>query len=561
MEKHLSKNWIWCGLIGLFTVLLWGQTVRFAFVWDDQIYITHNESLRSLANVPKFFYSMDAQSAERPSISYRPLRNTVYALLDALGGKAAPQPWIFHLANILWHAAVAMLLFVVALLMCERLAGGVSTLARIVSFGIALGFAANPVTSEVVCWAKCMDDLMAGVFVLASARSLLKWSPGARGYVAALVWFLLAVFSKESAVPFALVVFFILYGFHRLPRCESMKLTVPFLLVAFFYAAGQRAVMGRSSQCPPLSGSYAQTLIDMFPIGVDYLRLLLGIPPFCADYNFMVGAPPRPFFSLGVLSGVFLLLFFCALAAWLWRRAQWRLSAMGLLWVALFLMPVSNLVPMMQYMAERFLYLPLMGFLMALGGAALNFSRLRAAVAAAAVALVLIWSGTSLGRMEIWRDEVALFVGTELEHPGIKRVEQNAVGAVLRLPQIEASRAVKTLSLAEASPIIATLEKARQIFPENDALTTQLGVIEMKVGRLSEAVALLDLAVRQNPSSAERWYNLASIENLAGQPAKAREACAQALRLNPQHSEALRLQAGLEHDLKTAPSTNAPAPK
>jgi hypothetical protein len=519
MEKYLSRNGWCCGLIGLFTVLLWGQTVRFAFVWDDQIYIAQNKSIRSLANIPKFFYSMDAQSAERPSVSYRPLRNTVYAMLDALGGKPTPQPWIFHLADVLWHAAAAMLLFLVASLLCERLTGWPSKLARLASVWVALGFAAHPVASEVVCWAKCMDDLMAGVFVLAAARALLKWNRGRRGYIASLVWFLLAVFSKESAVPFALVVFLILYGFHALPRWRSMKLTVPFLLVAFFYAACQHVVMGRSSQCPPLSGTYGQTLLDMFPVGVEYLRLLLGIPPFLADYNFMVGGPPHPFFSSAVLAGVFLLLFFCVLSAWLWRRPQWRLSSMGLLWAALFLLPVSNLVPMMQYMAERFLYLPLMGFVLALGGAFLNISRVRACVAApAALALVVIWSGTSLSRMRIWRDEVSLFVGTALEHPGIKRVEQNAVGAILRLPQIEATRPAQTLSPTEAAPIIGILEKARQLFPTSDALTTQLGVIEMKTGRLQEAESLLELAAQENPASAERWYNLASIERMAGQP-------------------------------------------
>ncbi len=553
MEKYLSKNGLCCGLIGLFALLLWGQTVRYAFVWDDQIYIAQNKSIRSLTNIPEMFTRMEAQSAENPSISYRPLRNTVYALLNALGGRPTPQPWIFHLADVLWDGAAAMLLFLVALLLCERLTGGDSTMSRLASLWIALAFAAHPVTSEVVCWAKCMDDLMAGVFVLASARSLLKWSDGWRGYVTALVWFLLAVFSKESSVPFALAVFFILHGFHNLPRGRSAKLAIPFLLVAFIYAACQRLVMGRSSQCPPLSGTYLQSLIDMFPVGAEYLRLVLGIPPFCADYNFMVGVPPHAFFSGAVLGGVFLLLFFSALAVWLWHRPQWRLCSFGLIWAAVFLLPVSNLVPMMQYMAERFLYLPLMGFLLALGGVILNFSRLRAGIATAAAALIVIWTGTSLDRMGIWRDELTLFVGTELEHPGIKRVEKNAVRAVLRLPQIEAGRAAATLSPEQAEPMIATLEKARKIYPENDVLTTQLGIIEMKAGRLPRAVALLELAVRQNPASAERWYNLATIYRLAGQPVKARDACAQALRLNPQDQAARKLRATLQDELKTAP--------
>ena len=86
-QKFLSKNGLCCGLIGLFALLLWGQTARFDFVWDDGVYITQNMSIRSLANFPKFFCRMEAQSAENPSISYRPLRNTFYALLYALDGK------------------------------------------------------------------------------------------------------------------------------------------------------------------------------------------------------------------------------------------------------------------------------------------------------------------------------------------------------------------------------------------------------------------------------------------------------------------------------------------
>jgi len=561
MERYLAKNGLCCGLIGLFTLLLWGQTVRFDFVWDDEIYIVQNKSIRSLANIPRMFCQMQAQSAESSPTSYRPLRNSFYALLYALNGKETPQPWIFHLANVLWQGAAAMLLFVTAMLLCRRLNGTVSHQARMMSLLIALGFAAHPVNSEAVCWAKCMDDLMAGVFVLAAARSLLTWNEGGRGYVAALVWFLAAAFTKESAAPFALAVFFMLLGFHKLSWRRSAQLTLPFLCVAFIYAACRHLVMGRSSQCPPLSGTYGQTLIDMFPVASEYLRLLLGFPPFCIDYNFMVGAPPHPFLSSGVLGGVFLVLFFGALAAWLWPRPAWRLSAFGLLWIALFLLPVSNLVPMMQYMAERFLYLPLMGFLFALGGVLLNFSRagLRLATAAAA-ALIVIWLGTSLSRMGFWRDSLDLFVRTELEHPGIKRVEQNAVAAIFRLPQVVAGRTTNTLSPEQAAEMVVTLQNARRIYPENDMLTTQLGLTEAKMGRWSDAVGWLELAVRQNPALYERWFNLASVYERTAQPAKAQEACAQALLLNPNFEKARLLQTEIESELKAA-HTPKPAPK
>jgi len=71
MEKYLSKNWLCCVVIGLFTFLLWGQSLGYQFVWDDEIYIYKNPSIRSLANIPQFYYRMSVQSAEAKPTSRR----------------------------------------------------------------------------------------------------------------------------------------------------------------------------------------------------------------------------------------------------------------------------------------------------------------------------------------------------------------------------------------------------------------------------------------------------------------------------------------------------------
>ncbi|MGD0812517.1 MAG: tetratricopeptide repeat protein [Verrucomicrobiota bacterium] len=580
LEKYLSRTWACCGLIWLFTILVWGNTVRFGFVWDDSVLVVQNTSIRSLKNLPAIFTSVKAQSAEVVP-SFRPVRTAFYALLQAIGGRAEPQAWIFHLSNVLWHGLAAMLLFSVVALLCQRVAGATPPAARLTALLVALGFAAHPVVSEAVCWVKCLDDLMAAVFVLAAMRSLLLYEPlslpsprlAGRGdhwksmsatahYASALVFFLLAAFSKESAVPLALIVFVVFARVLKLPWRRSAALTTAFLAVAGFYVVYRHLVLGQSAQCAPLSGSYGQTLVDMLPVALEYWRLLWGIPPFCADYDFMVGAPPHPFLSGAVLGGVLLVLFFVALAAWLWRRPEWRMSAFGLIWLGLFLLPVSNLLPMMQYMAERFLYLPLMGFLLALGGAFLNGSRLRPRLAAtAAAALIAIWTGTSLGQMGAWRDDLTLYMRTEFQHPGIKRIEHNAVASVFALPQMTKWRTAKTLTPEQADQIITTLQRARQIYPENDRLTTQLGLTDAKIGRWREAVAWLELAARQNPGFSERWFNLASVYERTGQPAKAREACAEALRLDPRFEMARRLQREIEKELKTANAPAAPTPK
>ena len=109
-------------LLALVTLSVWGQTVRFEFVWDDNYFIRDLQSVRSLRHVPEMFYRLDAQSTVPDGfVLFRPIRTLHYALLHTLGGAAVPQPWIYHLANVLWHGAAAMMLFSVLTLLLPRL--------------------------------------------------------------------------------------------------------------------------------------------------------------------------------------------------------------------------------------------------------------------------------------------------------------------------------------------------------------------------------------------------------------------------------------------------------
>lgn len=551
MEKYLSKNWFYCVLLAVFTGLLWGTTVGFDFVWDDSVLVVQNPSIRSLKNLPKIFTSMYAQSME-VAPSYRPTRTALYALLYALDGKPEPRPWIFHLTNVIWHGIAVMLLFAVAFLLCQRLAGVPPGAARVAAFLIALGFAANPVVTEAVCWVKCLDDLMATVFVLASLLCLLEWNGGKGGYIGALLFFLLAAFSKESAAPFAVLVFFVFTACHKMPWRQSAVRTAPFMLVAAFYVVYRRLVLGQSEQCAPLSGSYGQTLVDMFPVAPKYLRLLLGIPPFSIDYNEMVGTQQHHFFSGAVLGGVIVILAFAGAAAWLWRRETWRLAAFGIIWTGLFLLPVSNLVPMMQYMAERFLYLPLIGFLLALGTVGLHFRRRGVAVTVAGL-LVLIWTVSCRDRLGIWRDEVTLFVETSLAHPTSWRLHENAVVAIFNLPQVQPffrlDDAKRQLLVnhppqtTDPEPMLRTLNWGHTLFPAEHRFTAALGVTYALHGRMSNAIPLLELATRQQTNDVQCWIDLGTAYTVAGNWPGARQALETALQLSPTNQTAmLRLQ-------------------
>jgi hypothetical protein len=568
------KNWPCYLLIGALALLAWGQTATYDFVWDDQVLVVENQSIRSLRNLPAMFDSLEAQTAQVGIPSFRPLRTAWYAVLEAIGGGGEPKPWIFHLSNVLWHAAAAILLFSVALALFELMDGPSPAAKRIGALLVAAGFALHPANSEPVCWVKCLDDLMAGVFVLASTRCLLHRERDGKiatpWFGAAVVFYILAIYGKESAVPFAAIVFFVALGIYEMPWRKAARFSLPFFGAAILFMAHRHLVMGRTSQYVPLSGTYGRTLIDMLPVVGSYLRLAFGIPPFCVDYNYMVYEPAHSILSGAVLGGVLLLIAAIATAFVMWRDPRWRLVSFGLIWAGLFMLPVSNLVPMMQYMAERFLYVPLPGILIALGAVLLRLPQPRAWAVAGGVC-VLIWGTATLNRMTIWRDDVTLFVRTSLEHPGIKRVEDNAVAAIFRLPAMsqffpdyiktKSIRMAGSMTIKQAEPVIQTLTQAHNIFPTNQLVGSALAFAYAKAGQWKQAVDVAGATAAQHPDSANQWLNYAMILRGSGGLEKAREVCGRALAINPNYAAALRFQATLCEDLKDFPDALAFARK
>jgi tetratricopeptide (TPR) repeat protein len=388
---------------------------------------------------------------------------------------------------------------------------------------------------------------MATVFTLLSLRALLKWDGRARTYAAAVVWFTLAVYSKISAVPFAAAVFFVFMLVMRLPSLRAARLTTGFAIVALVFMIHRHLVIGQSNQTAPISGTYAQTLVDMLPVAPKYLRLLLGVPPFCIDYSYMKGH--SPLFSAPVLLGVATLLIGTWLGIMFLRNRATCLAGVGLLWLGLFLLPVSNLLPMMQYMAERFLYLPLIGFLWSISVLFREVIRPKLALAIS-VAAITVWAALAWDRSWIWQDELTLFMQSHQAGPYTPRVAENARRAVFKLPHIrsmftldEKKQVLKISASARtdnAERIERTLLQAAELFPDDEHIATALGILYGTTGQHQKAVPQLRIATARRPDNPRYWANLghACLETRAFDEAE--QALHQAVTLSPNNVDALR---------------------
>jgi tetratricopeptide (TPR) repeat protein len=227
---------------------------------------------------------------------------------------------------------------------------------------------------------------------------------------------------------------------------------------------------------------------------------------------------------------------------------------LGLLWIGLFLLPVSNLLPMMQYMAERFLYMPLIGWLWMLALLLVSLPRPRL-LATLAVVLLGSWAAVGWERSWIWQDEVTLFVQSSQAGPKTQRVQDNAVAAILALPHVRTMftldpkqgvlRVTDTVPEGSLQPIHDTLAEAHRLFPDDERLSSALAIVCARSGRLDQAIPLFQAAADKSPHNARPWANLgqACVE-MKSWP-QAEKALRKALTIDPNQTDALQAFAAL----------------
>ena len=163
-------------------VLVYGNTLQNQFTMDDGLYVLSNPQVTEPSLHALF-------SPNRFSSVFRPVTFATMALNWALGGT---EPLGYHLFNLLLQAGVVWLLYLFLLEILEGYPQKES-----VAFAAALLFAVHPIHTEAVASVAGRAEMLAAGFLLAA------WVLHLRDReILALVCFVLALLSKESAVAF-----------------------------------------------------------------------------------------------------------------------------------------------------------------------------------------------------------------------------------------------------------------------------------------------------------------------------------------------------------------------
>jgi hypothetical protein len=181
----------------LFPALVFAATVRFDFVFDDNIVILGDPLVVRQFN-PKEIFGSEVRVADVALGYYRPLITLLYRLDWALWGL---NPAGYHLTNLVWHLLATFLIYRLALQTTGRL---------VAAWAGAMLFAVLPAHAEAIGWIQGRVDLVSTTFTLLALLALLRardaggparWQWAALGGLA----FLAALLAKEStaALPLA----------------------------------------------------------------------------------------------------------------------------------------------------------------------------------------------------------------------------------------------------------------------------------------------------------------------------------------------------------------------
>lgn len=341
-------------LISALAVITFLNTLDNAFVYDDVFTITDNYFIRDWGNFPFLFTNEYFHSSGE--VTYRPVVTLSYFIDYSLWHL---NPLGFHLTNVLLHTIGAVLVYTLLSIIIRN--STIPSLAGIL-------FATHPILTEAVNAISYREDLLAAIFYLVSLLLFIQSTfrnpqSKIRNYLYPLSLFsyLLALCSKEMAITLPLIICIFDWVFRGAERLKKniVKFYSGFILVSVFYLF-LRFVWFHNpveKQLMYPGNSFLVNLLTMPKILVSYIKLLFFPIRFNADY--IITSTKTPFAMTFLCSIAFL----CAIGVIAYRLYNHsRHLFFFILWFFVALIPTMNIIPIANIMAERYLYLPSVGF-------------------------------------------------------------------------------------------------------------------------------------------------------------------------------------------------------
>ena len=422
IKERLQPHAIPLAVLCIVTLAVYAPSLRHDFLtnWDDDKYITFNEAIRGFtpAHIKAAFSRFYVGN-------YAPIQILSYMLDYEIWGMLASG---FILTNILVHLANGLMYYRILVMLA---------FSRLAAFIAAFIFLLHPVQVESVAWISQRKNLLAMFLFLMAFTWYIRYTrlqPGEKGrvktYALSLATFAGALLAKAVAV--VLPVVLLMYDYCYSPGTQTKKRLpdkVLFILLALmvgiitFLAQQSDINNGQAGgRVQYHGGSPFYTFLTMLPVTLLYLKLLFF--PFALNEVYPLNI--KQGIDLEVICGGIAVALMIAVGYKLFRQRREPAFWYALIFICL--APVSQIIPLITLINDRYLYFPMLGVAALVGHSLgqLRLSRIftsRAGISRLACILVLlplmILPWLSLKRAEVWQNSVTLWNDTVNKLPSI----------------------------------------------------------------------------------------------------------------------------------------------
>ncbi|MCX8045196.1 MAG: tetratricopeptide repeat protein [Desulfobacterota bacterium] len=498
--------------------VLYLQTLAGAFIWDDNgLILNFVEYLENASDISVLFFHTPFESAPY----YRPVLWLSFFADYGLWGR---QPFGFHLTNILLHMINVVLLYGTLRMLLFPIS---------LCFVTAALFGAHPVNTEAVAWIAGRNDplmflfLMLTCLCMISGRRYCSRAGSTVFYMGAFVSYLLALFTKESAIvtlPLLLLVELRLGANHHGFRVgRAMLYGLLLVATAIFFIAQQGALQGRITNITVHTD--VRSIATPFIIYLYYFKVLFFPINLTVDPSFYLRSVTdsiAPYICSAIVMVI--------VSAVLWCKRRWPEGCAGMVWVFIYLLPISGIMWMGVPILEHRAYGACAGFCFALASLwhrcryAVMPRRLINDIATVLLCCILAGYGVlTIKRNHVWRDEITMWTDTLAKSPLSQQ-------ALINLGVVHLQR-------NDPNTALRYLQQALAISPRSEPAYLSLGTALFALGRIDEAVQAQHEAIKLNPRSAEAYNNLGILHKEQGVTEQAAAFFEKAISLKPTFSD------------------------
>ena len=513
MRRHALRRLTWPALVAAASIVTYANGLDGAFTYDDKAIVRDNQRIRSPQTIAQIFTTHYFGGPRGTGSNYRPVLLLAFAAQWWIHGREVVA---FHVVNLLLHVA--------ATLMLARLFLRVGLPPPAVWAG-ALLFAVHPIHVEAVTSLVGRGETLSAIFVLGYLHAALAWFEGRRRWLliaAPFVLFALAFLTKESAVaaPGAALLLFLFVS----RGGPSARLRAAWARGWPVLASTAAALGGALGLRRWFFGGWLKAP------GTGFFEVENALAPLsalaragnaCVIFFRYLGRTVLPLrlsgdesaWSIRPLSLSSAVLWICVLflaamaIAATARLLRGSSIALGFLWLAVWLLPTSNLFfPIGTLFAERLAYLGsagiclIAGLLLAGRAASPALAGARAAVLAAAAVLL---AARTVTRNAVWWSDRALFTNLVATSPQSAKAHYN-------LGWVNAFFENWPVGLAEYT-------RATDLYDGYWDAWAGRGRMEKELGRYDRAIAAYEKSIALFPGYENGYFGLGNVHEARGE--------------------------------------------